>query len=222
MEIARIRLLGSTYVGLFGITNDKLAFVPPSIEDRALKTVEQTLNVKAVKANIYGSSLLAVFSKMNNKHIYLPSYVHPKELEIIEKEIKARVIPTENALGNLIELNDNGAIISKTLSKKVADEIKKSGLEVAQTNIAKTDIVGSSIAATNKGFVVNPNVAKEEAALLEKVFGVKGGSSTANMGDSFIRNSIIANTNGIIMGENTTPHEINRIEEALMGDEQIR
>ncbi|MFA6268900.1 MAG: translation initiation factor IF-6 [archaeon] len=220
MNIARIRLLGSTYVGLFGITNDTLSFVPPSIEDRAVKTLEETLNTKVVKANLYGSSLLSVFAKMNNKYVYLPSFIPPKEFETIEREIKVKLIHTENALGNMIEINDTGAAVSKTLQKKAVDEIKKTGLKVTQTNIAKTDIVGSCIVATNKGFLVNPNISKEEALVLEEIFGVKGGSSTANTGDTFIRNSVIANTKGIIMGENTSPYEINRIEDALMGTEE--
>jgi len=217
MNIARIRVLGSNYVGLFVVTNDSLAFVPHQIEERALKEIEKTLEVKTVKISLYESALLAVFSKMNNKYIYLPDFVLGKELEVIEKEIKIKMIPTENALGNMIELNDYGAIASRTLQKNAIDELKKSGLAVFQTNIARTDVVGSCLVATNQGFVVNPNVTSEEAIRIEETLKVKGGSSTANTGDLFIRNSIIANKKGAILGESTTPHEINRIEEALEG-----
>lgn len=210
-------MLGSSYTGLFGVTNDKLCFLPPSIEEKAAKAIEETLDVKVVKTNIYGSALLAVFSKMNNKNIFVPSFISPKELEVIEKEISVKIIPTEHALGNMIEVNDNGAIISKTINKKVAEEIKKTGLTVAQMNIAKTDIIGSCIVATSRGFLVNPNISREDALVLEETFKVKGGSSTANTGDMFVRNSILANSKGIVMGENTSPHEINRIEEALEG-----
>lgn len=219
MDISRIRLMGSTYVGLFGVTNDNLCFLPESVEEKAVKIIESTLGVKTAKISIYASSLLAVFAKMNNKHIYLPSFASPHEIEMIEKEIKVKVIHTEHALGNMIEMNDNGAIVSRTLPKKAVEEIQKTGLNVAQTNIARTDIVGSCIVATNKGFVVHPNISIEEAKILEETFLVKGGSSTANTGDAFIRNSVIANKKGIIMGEGTSPHEINRIEEALMGQD---
>jgi len=217
MNIARLKVLGSNYIGLFGITNDKLCFVPESIEERAVKTIENTLNVKTKQVSIYSSALLAVFAKMNNKHVYLPSFASQKEIEQIEKEIKVKIIKTQNALGNLIELNDAGAIISKTLPKKATEEIKKSGLNVLQTNVAGIEVTGSGIVATNKGFLINPRATKEEALLVEKTLGVKGGSSTANTGDALVRNSILANVHGFLIGETTTPHEINRIEEALEG-----
>ena len=217
MNIARMRLTGSTYVGLFSVTNDNLCFVPQQTEERAMKTLEETLGVKVVKTSIYGSGLLAVFSKMNNKNIYLPSFASPKEIEEIEKEIKVKMIPTDHALGNMIEINDIGAIVSASLPKKAVDEIRKNGLKVYQMNVAGIDVVGSCIAATNRGFVVNPNVSREEATRIEDTLEVKGGSSTANTGDMFVRNSVLANKKGIILGETTSPYEINRIEEALEG-----
>ena len=215
MKIAKIKVLGSSYAGLFGITNDSLCFLPQQIDKKTEDIVAETLNVKTVRTTIYGSSLLAVFAKMNNNHIFLPSFVNAREVEIIEKEIKVNILKTENALGNLVELNDTGAIASKSLDKRILNELMKTGLRVEQMNIAKTEVVGSALVATNRGFVTNPNTTREEAKLIEETLQVKGGSSTANTGDSFIRNSILANKTGIILGENTTPHEINRIEEAL-------
>lgn len=215
MDIAKLRILGSDYAGLFCITNDRLAFVPAQIEKKAENEIEKTLGVKTVRTSIYGSSLLAVFAKMNNNKIYLPGFVGAREIETIEKEIKVEVLHTQNALGNLVELNDIGAIASRSLDKKTIDELKQSGLKVEQMNIARTEVVGSALVATNRGFLANPNTSREEAKRIEETLGVKGGSSTANTGDSFVRNSVLANKKGIILGENTTPFEINRIEEAL-------
>jgi translation initiation factor 6 len=195
MNIAKIRVLGSTYAGLFCVTNDNLCLVPTSIDDKTMRIIEEVLEAKAIKASIYGSALLSVFAKMNNKHAYLPSYAEAREVEAIEKEIKV-----------------------KTVGKKAVEELRKSGLFVAQTNIAKTDVTGSCIVATNRGFLVNPYVSKEEAELIASALGVKGGSATANTGDMFVRNSVLANKKGILVGENTTPHEINKIEEALAGE----
>jgi translation initiation factor 6 len=213
MDIKKVRILGSDYVGLFAITNDNLCFVPKSIADNTLKTIEETLNVKAVKTLIYDSSLLAVFAKMNNKEIYLPSFALPREIEEIEKEIKVKIIETERAIGNLIAVNDKNAILSNTLDK----EIDQIDLKILQTNLAKTDAVGSSLVLTNKGFLVNPNSTDEEIKKLQETLNINGGSSTANTGDAFIRTSIIANSTGAIVGEKTTGHEMNRIDEALEG-----
>ncbi len=207
--------MGSSYVGLFCISNDKIAFVPALIEKRAEDEIAKTLDVKTVRTTIYASSLLAVFAKMNNKYIYLPNFATNKELETIEREMKTKIINTENALGNLTELNDTGAIISKLMPKNAVDEIRDSGLKVEQMNLGRVDVVGSALVATNRGFLVNPNITMEEAKKIELTLGVKGGSSTANTGDSFVRNSVIANKKGIVLGEGTSPYEINKIEEAL-------
>jgi translation initiation factor 6 len=217
MEFIRTRVMGSSYVGLFAIANDKLCFVPKGIEERAYNEIKETLDVKIVKTSIYGSSLLSVFGKMNNKHIFLPAQTTPEEIEEIEKEIEVKLIDTEMALGNLIAVNDNGAIVSKTLGDNVVKELQDTGLEVAHTNIAKADVVGSSIVATSKGFVMNPNASEEEVKKVQETLNVKGGFSTANTGDVFIRNSVIANSKGAITGDLTTGHELNHIDEALEG-----
>jgi translation initiation factor 6 len=217
MKMLRTKIMGSSYVGLFCITNDKLCFVPKGIDEQAIKEIEKTLNVKTIKTTIYDSSLLAIFGKMNNKQIFLPAQTNPKEIETIEKEIKVKLLDTETALGNLIAVNDFGAIISKTLNTEITQEIEKTGLIITHTNIAKTDVVGSSILATSKGFVMNPNSSEDEVKKVQQTLNVKGGFSTANTGDVFISNSVIANAHGAITGDLTTGHELNRIDEALEG-----
>ncbi len=213
-----MKLLGSSYVGLFSIANDSICFVPSSAEEKAIKTIEECLDVKAIKTTIYDSSLLAVFAKMNNKEIILPSYAMKREIELIEKEIKVKIINTEQALGNLMELNDTGAVISNTLKKSAVEQIKKeTKLNILQTNLAKTDAVGSSLILTNKAFLVSPNAEKEEIKNIEETLHIRGGSSTANTGDSFIRNSVLANTKGAVAGDLTTGFELTRIDEALEG-----
>ena len=207
--------MGSIYTGLFGITNDKICFLPSSVDEKSEKIVAETLDVKVIRASVYTSPLLAVFAKMNNKYAYLPNFATQKEIELIEKEIKVKVLDTEQTIGNLVELNDKVAIVSKTLAQKTIKELEKTGLDVLQMNIGKTEITGSSIVTTNSGFLVNPYVSKEEVLKLQEILKLKGGSSTANTGDYLVRNSILANTKGMVLGEQTTPFEINKIEEAL-------
>jgi translation initiation factor 6 len=215
MNIKKIKLLGSNYVGLFSITNDKLCFVPKTIEDKTAKIMETVLDAKIVKASIYNSSLLAVFSRMNNKEIFLPSYTEPSEIEEIEKEIKVRIIQTEHALGNLLEINDTHALLSKTLNAQDVKQIKESDLNTLQMNLAKTDAIGSSILLTNNSFLISSNASMEEVKKIQQELNISGGASTANTGDAFIRNSVIANKTGVLVGERTTGHEIARIDEAL-------
>lgn len=207
--------MGSSYVGLFGVANDSLCFLPQGTDEKTLKGIESALEVKVVKASIYESSLLAVFAKMNSKHMYLPSYAFPREIEHIEREIKVKIIKTENALGNMIEMNDFGVIVSNTLGKSAFESLKSTSFNCIQMNIAGTDTVGSSLVATNNGFLINPNADKEEIKKIEAALNVSGGSSTANTGDSLVRNSVLANSKGAVVGDMTTGFEMNRIDEAL-------
>lgn len=219
MQLKKIKILGSNYIGLFSITNDDLCFVPNNIDNKTEKIIQKTLDVKTIKTSIYDSSLLAVFARMNNKEIFLPSFVTSKELNKIEKEIKVRIINTEQAIGNLIELNDNALLVSKTIQKNTLTQLEKTNLKILQTNIAKTDAIGSTILITNKAFLISTNATTEEIKKIQEILNIKGGSSTANTGDPLIRNSVMANTKGILVGEQTTGHEMNRIEEALNQEE---
>lgn len=215
MKIKKTKIMGSNYLGLFSIINDSLCLLPNNTEDFAKKIIEETLDVKVITTSLYESSLLAVFGKMNNKNIFLPNYILPREIETIEKEIKVKIIDTQSAIGNLIELNDEKAILSTILKKEEIKTIQKTNIQILTTNIANTSSIGSSIALTNKNFIINPNASSEEIKTIQEFLKMKGGASTANTGDAFIRNSIIANKNGFVVGETTTGHEINRIDEAL-------
>jgi translation initiation factor 6 (eIF-6) len=125
MNAAKLKLMGSNYIGLFGITNDNLCFLPEGVDAKAKKTIETTLEVKVENTSLYGSDLLSVFAKMNNKFCILPNFANSKEIEKIEKEIKVKIVKTEQAIGNLIELNDKGAIVSKTAGNNIVEELKK-------------------------------------------------------------------------------------------------
>ena len=83
------------------------------------------------------------------------------------------------------------------------------------TNIGNSEVTGSSIVTTNKGFLINPYANKEEIKKISEALKINGGSSTANSGDYLVRNSVLANKNGMVLGEQTTPFEINKIEESL-------
>ena len=217
MKVSKTRILGSSYVGLFAITNDKLCILARGTDSKTKKSIEEAMDVKVIEAGIYDSNLIAVFAKMNNKEVYLPSYALSKEIEAIEKEIKVKVIDSEQALGNLIEVNDEFAIVSETLKKETVSQLESNGLNILQQNIAKTDAIGSSVLLLNKSFLISPNASKEEVKNIQDTLNIRGGASTANTGDSFVRNSVLANKTGFIVGDQTTGHELNRIEEALEG-----
>mgnify|MGYP001589309342 CR=1 FL=1 len=91
------------------------------------------------------------------------------------------------------------------------------GIELMQATINCSDVVGASIVATNKGFVINKMAKQEEMEKIGLHFGLQGAPATANTGDCFIANSLVANSNSAIAGQITTGFELARIDDGLRG-----
>ncbi len=205
------------YLGIFCSLTEKLCLLP-KIPKKQLKEFEDLFNVEALCCSIAGSSLLGVFCAGNRNRFVIPDLILKEEKEFLENSgIKIKIIDFyASALGNLIACNDKKAIISKIIPKDIADDIGKFlKVEVLHSNIANTKIPGSCLVVTNKGFIVNPNIKEKEFNTLKNFLKLDGKLTTANCGDSFVGNDVIANSNGIAVGNLTTPVEVMKIEEAL-------
>jgi len=92
------------------------------------------------------------------------------------------------------------------------------GIHLIHSNFSCTELIGSSIVASDKGFIVNPEISQEEFSNLSSLFGVKRKATTANYGDIFVGNDVIANSNAVFVGSYTTAKEIMHIDEGLRGE----
>ncbi|MEE1117268.1 translation initiation factor IF-6, partial [Methanosphaera sp.] len=134
-----------------------------------------------------------------------------------EHDINVEIIPDKlTAIGNIIVANDTGAIVNPELSsdakKIIADTLD---VELVESTIAGLDIVGSTMAATNKGALVHPDASEEELDLIEDVLGVPAEIGTVNRGVKLVGACIIANSNGVIVGNKTTGPELARIDQVF-------
>ncbi len=77
------------------------------------------------------------------------------------------------------------------------------------------DIIGSMCIATNKGFLLNMHAKKEDFEFVKEHLKVDGDIGTVNFGSPFVKSGIIANSKGVLVGDQTTGPEISRIDEAL-------
>ena len=82
-------------------------------------------------------------------------------------------------------------------------------------SVAGLEITGASTYATNNGFIANPNATKEEVEKLKKIFKVTGAIGSLNYGNPFVNGSILANSRGAIVGTQSTPFELGRVDDAL-------
>jgi translation initiation factor 6 len=220
MKIKKKLLNGSPFIGVFACVTEKTALFPFQIESNELKKLEEFFEVEIIQTSIAGSSLIGSLVKGNSKGFIVPEIIEEKELLFLEEQgINVKKIKGLTALGNLITVNEFGGIASPLIEKKNFKEIKEFfGLPFKQMNIANSEVIGSCVVATKKGFVVNPEIKEKELKEIESILKVQGTPSTANYGDPFVANDILANSKGILVGGYTSNAEILMIDEGLRGD----
>jgi len=217
MAIYQTNFLGEGILGLFGFATDSYCLVSNRLSDSQLDKINEFLKVDVISTSIYNFMLSGIMAAGNSNGALIPYLIEDDEREELEKKINVSIVPDKfTALGNLIVANDNGGIISDVFSRGAKETIDKAlGIKTVQGKIANSGEVGALCVATNKGFVVTPDVDDKELERLEGIFGVSGGRASANMGSKAVGACIIANSNGFIASQNTTPIELEYINEAL-------
>ncbi|MFH1752258.1 MAG: translation initiation factor IF-6 [archaeon] len=222
MRIVKNSVNGSAFVGIFGCVTENLGLMPMTLKREEVKKIEKDLEIDVIQTNIGNSSLIGVLCAGNKKGFIVSDIIEAKELKLLEQQgIRMLVVSGHNAIANLLAVNDFGGVASKTLNKATVKKIESFlKLELTHSNIDGIEIVGSSIVATNKGFLIHPKVSETKFKEISKALKVKGNVGTANYGDPFVRNSILANSNSAIVGEMTSGQELLRIDESLGGEGQ--
>jgi translation initiation factor 6 len=217
MAIYQTDFLGEGYLGLFGFATDKYCIVSNRLSDKKIERIGSHLKVDVLPTSIFNFSLVGIMSAGNSRAVLVPYLAEDSEISGLGKKVKVAIVPDKfTALGNLIAVNDHGGIISDVFSRRSKVLIDEAlGINTVQGRIAGSSEVGALCTATNRGFVVTPDASDEEMGYLEKVFGIKGGRASANMGSKLVGCCVIANSHGFIIGEDTTAIEVEYINEAL-------
>jgi len=220
MKIEKKTLRGSPFIGIFASVTEKTCLISLEIEKKEAKKLEEFFEVEVIQTTISNSSLVGSLVKGNSKGFIAAETIEEREIKVLEEQgIKVKRITGLTAVGNLIAVNDFGGIASSLIEKKTFEEIKKFfGVQFKQMNVANSEVIGSCISATNKGFIVHPEVKEKELKEIESILKVSGIPSTANYGDPFIANDILANSKGVLIGEYTSNAEILVIDEGLRGE----
>ncbi len=220
MRIEKLSLNGSAFIGVFGAVTEKIGLFPHNLSPKEEKKIRDVLELEVVKCSVAGTRLIGAMVKGNSRGFIVPESAEKTEIRALEeKGLKVKAVEGLNALGNLVALNDFGCIVSPLLPGKKKKEIESFfRLTAAQESVAKNEVAGASVVATNRGFLVNPNADREEFKLIEQTFKVPGAAATANYGDVFVANDVLANSKGVLIGSQTSGHEIIRIDEGLRGE----
>lgn len=205
-------------LGLYCKSSDKFFLIGEDFS-KYINLIEKELKVRGFPLKLYNSNFIGLFSSFNSNGIILSKLCYRNEVEKIKKELGINVYVSKSkytAIGNLIVANDKGCLISKKIEKKEIKEIENVlGVEVVRATIARLDLVGSICVATNNFCLLHRDAKENEIKLVKDVLKVDVGIATINTGSPYIGYGMVANSNGFVVSEKTTPVEINRIFEIV-------
>ena len=216
--LKRIDIVGNPNVGVFILATDDIAIAPYNLPDEKIKIIKETLEVDVIKSSISGSSLIGSLAVANSNGLVVSPHVLDDEVKQFEDfGLNVATIPGKfTAVGNIVAANDKGAIASPFLSQEAINVIENTlKVDVKTSHIVGSDIIGSLIKVTNKGFLMSKNALNSEVNFAGEVFGVEGDIGTVGHGIPLVGACILGNSNGAIVANNSTGPEMARVEEAL-------
>jgi translation initiation factor 6 len=217
MHIKTLAIHGSPYIGIFCAVTDEIALVAGYLNKKDQKKVEDTLNVEAIPTTIADSHLVGALVKGMGKKFATAHTLTDEEKDFLQSNgINVHAMHGITAIGNLLCLQKNGGIVSPLIHETEIKALEAFfDVKLHAKHVAGSELAGSCLISTEKGFLAHPKTEPTEMEWLEKLFKVPGMTTTANYGDPFIANSIIANAYGALVGERTSGPELARIDEGL-------
>ncbi len=215
--IQKARIFNSPFLGIYIRTWEKYTFVPKSTDPELVNMIRETLGTEVVEISLGNSTVLGSLMIMNSQGTILSNLVDSKELKLIPSDLRYTVIDSNlNAFGNNILANDKAAIVHEDYDRKTIREIEDAlSVEVVKLSFHDIKTIGSSGLITTKGLILPPFLEDDEVHEIESIFGTKAKVGTANFGSVYVGASVIANSKGALVGEDSTPIEVLNIEEAL-------
>ena len=212
------RYSGNPNIAVFASANESLALIAADASPEFVRTVEDALGVESVLLSVGGSFVVGSLVAMNSNGALVSELSDDSELSRISSKIPvARLGDRLNAAGNNILVNDHGAIVNPEYPDSVVDMISDIlGVEAVKSSIGGINTVGTACAVTNKGCACHMDASDEEMELIKDVLKVEALRTTVNHGVRFVGAGILANSKGAVVGDESTPIEIGKVEDALV------
>ncbi len=222
--IEKLTVFGNSNIGVYIFANNKFALIPPGLPDSDKRKIREVLQVDLVEVKIAESILNGVLVAGNDNGILLPRIVKPEEVDelraVIGGSVRIEVMQglRSTALGNLVAANNRAALISPVIDRVAAERIAEIlGVQRFEVRrLAEIPTIGSMLVVNSYGGLVHPGVEDHELQMLNELFGVEFIRGTVNFGLYFVKAGIVANDNGVLVGEDTTGPEIAQITQALL------
>ena len=220
MGAAKCSIDGSDYIGVFATASEKHVFVGSQASGRSRQILVDTLEVKPVALSVFGTNLVGLFMKANSNGLIISNLIEDYELERLKEQkldLKIGVLDSNlNAIGNNILANDKIAIINPDYNVHAKQQIRDVlDVEVLEYQIGGFKTIGANNILTNKGFALSNRAEDDEKESVDKLVGFNSIRTTANTGSLSIGLAAVCNSKGVVVGNETTGYELNRIIEAL-------
>jgi len=222
LSVEILYAFGNPNIGVYICMSEKAALIPVDAPEKVERTIQDVLKVNVHRCTIYGSPLVGVLAVMNSNGVLLGRLAREEEVERIRRmlgeSLNIGVLDVrENALGNLVLANDRGALISNRLPKEAASQVADVlDVDVERGTIAGSYLVGALGVATNRGALLTPLASAEDISLVKDVLKVaRVDVGTVNKGNVFLKSGLVANSNGALVGYETTGPELMRISSVL-------
>lgn len=217
LAIRKGTIARSPFAGIFGLATSAFTIVPPQTTDRERGDLEACLKTRIVDATVAQSGLWGVLAIGNKNGVLLPAIANSDEQQALEKAgIACAIVETTLALGNLIGVNDSIAIGPAKLPAAVVNAIEKKLLVTyVALPTAGFDLIGAGMVLTNRGWIASPRLSDEAFDQIVTLTKKTGSLTSAEYGDPWIGNTVLANDNGAIVAEHSTATELLHIDEGL-------
>ncbi len=217
MAISTGDILGNSQVGVYLTIVGNNLFYPSSLDKPAIEEISQCFDLEMNPMLIGGSSLLGSLIVGNNKGIAVADIATEEDLDKLSSFGEVVILESGvNAAGNLVECNDHGAIVSKSIPSPGVELIGEVlGVKTARTRVAGQDTVGSLLVANNKGILSHPDIGSSEVKEIEAVMSVPVMVGTVCFGSPYVGAGCVTSEKDALVGSGSTGPELNRIEDAL-------
>lgn len=162
---------------------------------------------------------MGIFIAGNSKGILVPHNAKDEEIAFIHTTTGLPVVQyngKNNALGNMILVNDSVALVGPNTDQKLKSLITDTlGVEVYEGRIGGLSMPGVCAVVNNKALLCHPQTTEEETKKLEEIFNIPVHLSTVNCGFPYLRVGMAVNSYGVIVGMETTGPEMAHIESSL-------
>ena len=217
MPISTGDILGHSQVGVYLSVVGDVLFIPRTLDDITAEEVESAFGMETHRFQVGGSSLLGSLLRGNRHGIAVADIATEDDLDELTSFGPVVVMESGvNAAGNLIECNDNGALLSPTIPESGADMISDVlSVPTMRTEVAGHKTLGSMGVANNKGVLAHPDVKTHEVEAIQETLGVSVMVGTVTFGSPFVGAGCCASDTHALVGSGSTGPELNRIEDAL-------